>query len=143
MRVEPIGTIRTPYKNREDVPDRALRRKAVGTIKILRKYRDGLQDIEGFSHIILIWRFHRSRGYRLKLVPWRESRLRGVFATRSPRRPNQLGLTIVRLLKRQGNLLKVAGVDMIDRTPLLDIKPYVPDKDLSRGVRIGWLQGKK
>jgi tRNA-Thr(GGU) m(6)t(6)A37 methyltransferase TsaA len=111
--------------------------------EVFKKYKDGLCDMDGFSHIVLIFRFHRSRGYRLKVKPFLDNKLRGLFTTRAPRRPNQLGVSIVKLVKRRGNILTVKGVDMLDGTPLLDIKPYIPNSNPKRGVKIGWLEGKK
>jgi tRNA-Thr(GGU) m(6)t(6)A37 methyltransferase TsaA len=133
----------TPFKYKEDTPTQARRSKAVGTIEVYSEYEDGLSDIDGFSYIIVIFRFHKSRGYRLKLKPFWDNKQRGVFATRAPRRPNQLGLSVLKLLNRRRNILKVEGVDMLDGTPLLDIKPYIPDNKLNRQARIGWLKGKK
>jgi tRNA-Thr(GGU) m(6)t(6)A37 methyltransferase TsaA len=143
MKVKPIGMIHTPFRIHEGTPAQSLQSKALGTIEVYEKYADGLSDIEGFSHIIVIFRFHRSRGYKLKLKPYRGNRQVGLFATRAPRRPNQLGLSVLKLLSRRNNILKVEGVDMLDGTPLLDIKPYIPDNNPQRGVRIGWLEGKK
>ena len=143
MEIKPIGVIHTPFKHTEDTPTQTWRSGAAGTIEVYKNYEDGLSDIDGFSHIIVIFRFHKSRGYRLKLKPFRDNKKRGVFATRSPRRPNQLGLSILKLSNRKGNILKVKGVDMLDGTPLLDIKPYIPESNLNRGVKIGWLKGKR
>lgn len=143
MKVEPIGIIHTPFKHKKDESTRRFGSRVVGTIEVFKKYKDGLCDIDGFSHIVLIFRFHRSRGYRLKVKPFLDDKLRGLFATRAPRRPNQLGVSIVKLMKRRGNILTVKGVDMLDGTPLLDIKPYIPNSNPKRGVRIGWLEGKK
>lgn len=142
MKIRPIGIIHTPFKYKKDTPTQARRSKAVGTIEVYSEYEDGLSDIEGFSHIIVIFRFHKSRGYRLKLSPFWDNKQRGVFATRAPQRPNQLGLSVLKLLNRRSNILKVEGVDMLDGTPLLDIKPYIPNSDPKRGVGIGWLEGK-
>lgn len=142
MRVEPIGIIRTPFTNKKEAPGRSLGSKVRGRIVVHKKYQEGLRDIDGFSHIIVIFRFHLSRGYRLRLKPFSGNRQRGLFATRAPRRPNQLGVSVVRLVKRRGNVLEVEGVDMLDQTPLLDIKPYIPERIPRRSVRIGWLQGK-
>jgi len=143
MRVEPIGIIHTPFKHRTDTPPQSSRSSAIGRIEVFKKYEDGLCDIDGFSHIVLIFRFHKSRGYRLKLKPYWDNKQRGLFTTRAPRRPNQLGVSTVKLLKRRRNILIVKGVDMLDGTPLLDIKPYIPDINPKRGVKIGWLEGKK
>jgi tRNA-Thr(GGU) m(6)t(6)A37 methyltransferase TsaA len=143
MKIEPIGIIHTPFKHKKEPPPQASRSSTVGFIEVYQKYEEGLSDIDGFSHIIVIFRFHRSRGYHLKLIPHWDDTERGLFTTRSSRRPNQLGLSILKLLGRKNNILKVKGVDMLDGTPLLDIKPYIPDKNLNRGVRIGWLKGKR
>jgi len=143
MKVEPIGIIHTPFKHKKSAPAHSSKSRATGRIEVFKKYENGLCDIDGFSHIILIFRFHRSKGYRLKLKPYLDNKHRGLFTTRAPRRPNQLGLSTVKLLKRRGNILTVKGVDMLDGTPLLDIKPYIPDVDPKRGVRIGWLEEKK
>ncbi len=143
MKVEPIGIIHTPFRIHEGTPAQSSRSKTLGTIEVYDKYAGGLTDIEGFSHIVIIFRFHRSRGYKLKLKPHWDTKQRGLFATRAPRRPNQLGVSTLRLLGRNGNILKVEGVDMFDGTPLLDIKPYIPDERLKRGIRIGWLKGKR
>jgi tRNA-Thr(GGU) m(6)t(6)A37 methyltransferase TsaA len=143
MRVEPIGIIHTPFKRKKDKSTQRYGSRVVGTIEVFKKYREGLCDIDGFSHIVLIFKFHRSRGYRLKVKPFLDHKQRGLFATRAPRRPNQLGMSIVKLRKRRGNILKVEGVDMLDGTPLLDIKPYIPNSNPKRGIRIGWLEGKK
>ena len=143
MRVEPIGIIRTPYKNKNEAPGWSLRSRVSGRIVVHKKYQEGLQDIEGFSHIMVVFRFHRSKGYRLILKPYWGNTQRGLFATRAPRRPNQLGVSIVRLVRRRGNVLYVQGVDMLDQTPLLDIKPYIPERIPKRSVRIGWLKGIK
>jgi tRNA-Thr(GGU) m(6)t(6)A37 methyltransferase TsaA len=142
MEVTPIGTIRTPFKCKKDTPIQPFRSKAIGRIEVFKKYKDGLSDIEGFSHLILIYRFHKSRGHRLKVKPFLDDQLRGLFATRYPRRPNQIGLTIVELLKRQSNILFVKGIDVLDGTPLLDIKPYIPGFGPKETIRIGWLEGK-
>lgn len=141
MRVEAIGVIRTPYKNKHEAPGYSLRSRVTGRIIVHKKYQKGLQDIDGFSHIMVVFRFNRSRGYRLILTPFTGKVQRGLFATRAPRRPNQIGVSIVRLVRRRGNVLYVKGVDMLDQTPLLDIKPYIPERIPERSVRIGWLKG--
>ncbi|MGD8978726.1 MAG: tRNA (N6-threonylcarbamoyladenosine(37)-N6)-methyltransferase TrmO [candidate division WOR-3 bacterium] len=143
MKVRPIGIIHTPYKIHVGTPGQSSQSKAVGTIEVYKKYEEGLSDLEGFSHIIVIFRFHKSRGYKLKLKPYWDTKQRGLFSTRAPRRPNQLGVSILKLLKRKGNTLTVKGVDMFDGTPLLDIKPYIPNNNPKHGVKIGWLARKK
>jgi tRNA-Thr(GGU) m(6)t(6)A37 methyltransferase TsaA len=142
MRVKPIGIIHSPFKHREDTPIQPIRSKAIGEIEVYKEYQEGLEDIGGFSQIILIYRFHKSRGYRLKVKPFLDDKLRGVFATRAPRRPNQIGISVVKLLRRENNVLFVKGIDVIDGTPLLDIKPYVPDFEPEAEIKIGWLEGK-
>ena len=140
MEITPIGIVRTPFKCKKDTPIQPFRSNATGRIEVFKKYKDGLSDIEGFSHLILIYRFHKSRGYCLKVKPFLDNQLRGLFATRYPRRPNQIGLTVVELLKRESDILFVKGIDVVDGTPLLDIKPYVPDFGPRGKIRIGWLE---
>jgi tRNA-Thr(GGU) m(6)t(6)A37 methyltransferase TsaA len=142
MNIKPIGIIHSPFKHREDTPIQPSRSDAIGEIEVFKEYQEGLEDIEGFSHIILIYWFHKSRGHRLKVKPFLDEKLRGLFATRAPRRPNQIGLSVVRLLRRKENILSVKGIDVIDGTPLLDIKPYVPDFESYEKIKIGWLKGK-
>jgi len=137
-----IGIIYSPFQNKKDTPIQPYRSHAVGTVEIFEKYQEGLDDIDTFSHIILIYKFHKSKGYRLKVMPFLDENLRGIFATRAPRRPNQIGLSVVRLLKRKGNILIVKGIDVINGTPLLDIKPYVPEFGPGEDIKIGWLEGK-
>jgi len=134
--------IHTPFKCKKDTPIQPFKSKAIGRVEVFKKYKDGLCDIEGFSHLILIYKFHKSKGHRLKVKPFLDNNLRGLFATRYPRRPNQIGLTVVKLLKRKGNILFVKGIDILNGSPLLDIKPYVPAFGPKEKVRIGWLEGK-
>jgi tRNA (adenine37-N6)-methyltransferase len=135
----PIGYIRSPYANTTDVP-RGLgtEHRAEGTIEIRPEFEAGLADIEGFSHLYILWVFHQAGGYELTGTPPSDTRPHGVFATRSPRRPNPLGLTVVELLKREGRVLHVRGVDMLSGTPVLDIKPYLSSVPAD-GLRRGWL----
>jgi tRNA-Thr(GGU) m(6)t(6)A37 methyltransferase TsaA len=142
MEVIPIGIIHTPFQCKRDAPIQPFRSTAVGRIEVFEKYKDGLSDTAGFSHLILIYRFHKSRGHRLMVKPFLDDQLRGLFATRYPRRPNQIGLSVVKLLKREDNILFVKGIDVLDGTPLLDIKPYVPDFGPKERIRIGWLEAK-
>ena len=109
-------------------------------MEVFPEFADGLQDLEGFSHIILLYVFHQSHGYTLRVKPFLDDQLRGLFATRYPCRPNPIGLSVVRLLARQEKILEIEGVDVLDGTPLLDIKPYVPDFDLRNGTRTGWYE---
>ena len=135
--MRPVGFVRSPYTETGQVPKGCgARHEAEGLIEILPEFEEGLLDIEGFSHLYVIWVFDRAAGVSLVGAPPTDDRPHGVFATRSPRRPNPLGLTVVRLLGRDGRSLRVAGLDMLDRTPVIDIKPYlssVPDAELRRG----------
>lgn len=142
MRIVPIGVIRTPFKDKNKTPIQPFRSKAPGRVEVLKKYEQGLKDIEGFSYLILIFRFHKSRGYSLIVKPFLDVKKHGVFATRAPRRPNQIGVSVVKLTGRKGNILKVKDIDVLDGTPLLDIKPYVPEFAAKTNVKIGWLKGK-
>src|ERR1700747_2670759 len=132
-----IGHVRSPYQQTRDVPKGlGAKHEAEGSLEILAEFEPGLADIEGFSHLFVIWVFDRSEGAGLVVTPPSDNRPHGVFATRSPRRPNPIGLTVVELLGRQGPSLRVRGVDMLDGTPVLDIKPYlssVPEHSLRRG----------
>ena len=142
MRIKPIGIIHSPFQSRAETPIQPSRSRANGQVEVFKEYQEGLEDIEGFSHIILIYWFHKSKGYSLKLKPFLDDALRGVFATRAPSRPNQIGLSVVRLLERKENILYVKGIDVLDGTPLIDIKPHVPDFESGEMVKIGWLEGK-
>lgn len=132
-----IGFVRSPLKETSEVPKGLnAEHSAEGILEIRPDLEEGLTDIEGFSHLYVLWVFHRSEGYHLMGIPPSDDRPHGVFATRSPFRPNPIGLTVVRLLRREANRLYVAGVDMVDGTPILDIKPYmssVPAEQLRRG----------
>ncbi len=137
----PIGTILTPYEKASGTPIQAAAAVGVpGRIEIFPEYREGLQDLEGFSHLILIYVFHRSRDYALKVKPFLDDVKRGVFATRAPARPNPIGISVVRLERLEGETLHICDVDMLDGTPLLDIKPFVPELDHRPGARSGWLE---
>jgi tRNA-Thr(GGU) m(6)t(6)A37 methyltransferase TsaA len=137
--LEPIGSISSPYKNTAEIPKGlGAQHEAPGRLNILPEFELGLTDIEGFSHLIVLWVFDRAEGFELLGTPPSDNRPHGVFATRSPRRPNPIGLTVVKLLRREGNLLHVQGVDMLDRTPILDIKPYLSSVP-GEGLRRGWL----
>jgi tRNA-Thr(GGU) m(6)t(6)A37 methyltransferase TsaA len=135
-----IGVIHTPFLQAEDTPIQSSRSQAVGLAEVDPEYAAGLQDIDGFSHLILLYAFHRSSGCALRVTPFLDQVERGLFATRHPNRPNPIGLSIVRLLARKDNNLTIEGVDMLDGTPLLDIKPYVTDFDLRSETRNGWYE---
>ena len=139
----PIGIIRSPYKETEGTPIQTTGAKGVGgTAEIVPECAEGLRDLEGFSHIILIYHFHLSRGYALTVKPFLDDTPRGVFATRAPKRPNAIGISVVRLVKIEGTTLYIEDVDIVDSTPLLDIKPYVPEFDAKEAERTGWLAGR-
>ncbi|MBD3389285.1 MAG: tRNA (N6-threonylcarbamoyladenosine(37)-N6)-methyltransferase TrmO [Candidatus Altiarchaeales archaeon] len=143
VKLKPIGVIHTPYKNKEGIPIQGgLHEDSKGTVEVFKEYSEGLLSLEGFSHIMTLYVFHKSSGYNLKQKPFLDDMEHGVFSIRSPRRPNPIGVTIVRLDRVEDNILHVSGVDMVDETPLLDIKPHVPEFDTPERARIGWLQGK-
>lgn len=133
----PIGRIESPYNESSAIPKGlGVRHDAEGILRILPEFEPGLVDVEGFSHLFVIWVFDRSTGFDLTACPPSDNRIHGVFATRSPRRPNPIGLTVVQLLRREGAELHVRGVDMLNGTPILDLKPYlssVPQETLRRG----------
>jgi tRNA (adenine37-N6)-methyltransferase len=137
---QPIGYIRSPYKETSAIPKGlGAKHDAEGSIELLREFAAGLKDIEGFSHLFVLWEFDRADGFDLIAHPPTDARRpHGVFATRSPRRPNPIGLTVVELLGRDGVALNVRGVDMLDGTPVLDIKPYLSSIPVEK-IRRGWL----
>jgi tRNA-Thr(GGU) m(6)t(6)A37 methyltransferase TsaA len=143
IRFNPIGIIHTPFIEQKGTPIQPHRGRGVqGTVEIFPQYADGLADLDGFSHIYLIFNLHRSEGFNLKVIPYLDDTERGVFATRAPRRPNPIGLSIVRLRRIEGAILYIEDLDILDGTPLLDIKPYVPHFDEDEEFRIGWLEGR-
>lgn len=136
---QPIGVIRTPHTRAADTPIQPVYAKGVrGRVELAPEYEPGLRDIEGFSHLHLIYAFDRAGAARLEVVPYLDDRSHGVFATRSPSRPNAIGLSLVRLIGREGAVLHVEDVDMLDGTPLLDIKPYIGRFDSRPDARCGW-----
>lgn len=142
--LKPIGVIHTPYVEAADAPIQGrLGSGGRGEVDVFDEYAPGLQDLEGFSHVTLLYYFHRASSEELVVKPFLDDARHGVYATRHPRRPNHLGITTVRLLERRGNVLVVDGVDMLDGTPLLDIKPYVAAFDRGpESARCGWLADK-
>ncbi len=135
----PIGFVSSPYKTTQEIPKGlGTKHEAVGILQILPEFEPGLTDIEGFSHLFVIWEFDRAQAFELLGTPPSDDRPHGVFATRSPRRPNPLGLTVVELIGREGLLLHVRGLDMLDGTPILDIKPYLSSVPVEQ-LRRGWL----
>lgn len=141
VRYKLIGIVHSPFRKPQNVPIQSVASKGIkGSVEIAREYVEGLKDIEGFSHIILIYHFHLSRDYSLIVKPYLDENLHGVFSTRAPSRPNPIGISIVRLTKVEDNILYIQNVDVIDGTPLLDIKPYVPKFDQRKTAKIGWLK---
>ncbi len=139
IELHPIGVIHSPFNDKGQTPIQPSRSDAVGTVEVLPEYVEGLKDLDGFSHIMLFYVFHKSSGYSLTVTPFLDTQPRGLFATRYPARPNPIGFSIVHLLKIEGNLIEVDGIDVLDGTPLLDIKPYVPEFDVRANARAGWL----
>jgi|SRR5580700_6114786 tRNA-Thr(GGU) m(6)t(6)A37 methyltransferase TsaA len=135
----PIGHVQSPYKESRAIPKGlGAKHDAEGVLEILAEFEPGLADVEGFSHLFVLWLFDRSEGFDLTANPPSDNRPHGVFATRSPRRPNPIGLTVVELVRRDGRHLHVRGVDMLDQTPILDIKPYL-SSIAPESLRRGWL----
>jgi tRNA-Thr(GGU) m(6)t(6)A37 methyltransferase TsaA len=142
IKFKPIGVIHSPYKRSGESPIQgALRPEVEGLIEIFPEYQEGLKDIDNFSHLVILYFFHLSRGYSLLAKPYLGDALRGIFAIRSPHRPNPIGFSVVRLLGREKNVLKVSEIDILDGAPLLDIKPYVPQFDCRTEAKAGWLEG--
>ena len=138
---KPIGTIHSPFSDPKGTPIQPTAAVDVrGTVEVFDEYLPGLKDLDGFSHIILICHMHRAGKPRLLVKPFMDDTLRGVFAVRAPSRPNSIGLSVVRLDRIEGNMLYIRDVDLIDGTPLLDIKPFVPEFDHRKVTRTGWLQ---
>jgi tRNA-Thr(GGU) m(6)t(6)A37 methyltransferase TsaA len=143
IKYDPIGVIHSPYKTTHGTPIQPTGAKGVaGSIEIFPEYVAGLADLDGFSHIYVLYHFHLSKKYELRVKPFLDDRRRGLFATRAPSRPNPIGLSVVRLIAITDNTLQVQDIDVVDGTPLLDIKPYVPAFDVHNVDRIGWLAEK-
>jgi tRNA-Thr(GGU) m(6)t(6)A37 methyltransferase TsaA len=143
INLTPIGTIRTPFKEIKGTPVQpSASRGTLGRIELNEDLAPGLTDLDGFSHLILIYHFDRSDGYNLEVTPFMDARPRGLFSTRAPKRPNPIGLSVVKLLSIEGAVLHIENIDVLDKTPLLDIKPYVPRLDQASEIRIGWMADK-
>jgi len=137
----PIGVIHSPFKKPEGTPIQpGSGRRVEGTVEIFAEFAEGLKDLEGFSHIVLVCHLHLVSGSELQVIPFMDDIKHGVFATRSPRRPNPIGISVVRLEGVDKNMLRVSDLDMVDGTPLLDLKPHVSGFDSGEAVRIGWLE---
>ncbi len=139
----PIGLVHSPFKQMEGTPIQPVSGKGVeGIVEVLPEYAEGLRDLEGFSHVILLVHFDRCRVTKLVVTTFVDQQEHGVFATRAPVRPNHIGLSAVRLDRVDGNILRIRDLDIIDGTPVLDIKPYIPKVDCAEATRVGWLEGK-
>lgn len=144
MTIEPIGTIHTPYTTKEECPIQPIYAShGRGQVEVFREYEAGLKDIETFSHIYLLYLFDRSGEIEFVRPTFLDDVPHGIYASRHPCRPNGIGLSVVRLIRREGNTLVVEGVDMLDQTPLLDIKPYIPKFDAISSASEGWTSGKR
>lgn len=140
---EPIGILHTPYKAKEGMPIQPKGAIGVrGKIIVDKEFSAGLKDLNGFSHIMVIYYFHQSVGFDLRTVPFLDTEERGVFSTRAPRRPNAIGLSVVKLLNIEENVIHIENVDMLDGTPLLDIKPYISAFDNYETDKNGWIENK-
>jgi tRNA-Thr(GGU) m(6)t(6)A37 methyltransferase TsaA len=141
FQMKAIGIIHSPFKTPQETPIQSIRSTAVGEVEVFEEYAEGLKGLEGFSHIFLFYIWHlASAKVELKVKPFLDDHVCGLFATRYPCRPNSLGFSVVRLLQREHNRLLVQGVDVIDQTPLLDIKPYNPEFDVHPAERVGWYE---
>lgn len=146
IKFKPIGVVHSPFKKIEDIqPEKYANSHGFdlieGEIEIFKEYEAGLKDTEGFSHLIILFVFQQSKGYNLHTKPLLDKTLRGLFSTRTSHRPNPVGLTVVNVLERKRNVLRVRGIDMIEGTPVLDIKPYTP-RDQRSPIKLGWLEDK-
>jgi tRNA-Thr(GGU) m(6)t(6)A37 methyltransferase TsaA len=141
IQYRPIGIIHSPHLKPGGTPIQPCSAKGIrGTVEVYPRFQEGLKDIDGFSHLILLYHFHLVKDYQLKAVPFMEDREHGIFAIRGPARPNPIGLSVVRLIQVRKNILTIEDIDIVDGTPLLDIKPYVPQMDIRDDAKIGWLE---
>ncbi len=139
--INPIGIIHTPHKKVKNMPIQPVAAEGIkGYIELLPKYVPGLKDIDGFSHITLLYHFHKIEGYELEVVPFMDNEKRGIFACKAPKRPNAIGISTVKLLSIESNILHIEQVDMLDGTPLIDIKPFFSKYDNRENTKIGWLE---
>lgn len=137
---KPIGIIHSPFKEPTGTPIQPTAGKNIeGTVEVFQEYADGLEDLDGFSHIILLYHFHLCGEAKLKVKPFMDDNEHGIFAIRGPARPNPIGISVTRLLKVEGNILHIRDIDILEGTPLLDIKPFVPEFDVKQEVKTGWL----
>ncbi len=141
IKYKPIGIIHSPNKEPKGSPIQPVSAGNInGTVELFSEYAEGLKDLEGFSHIFLIYHFHLSKEAALLVKPFMDNEVRGVFAMRGPGRPNPIGISVVQLVRIEDNILHIRDVDVVDKTPLLDIKPYIPEFDIRKADKIGWLE---
>ena len=142
--INPIGVIRTPHKDIKNMPIQPIAANGIqGKIELLPEYVAGLKDLEGFSHITLVYHFHKIEGFELEVIPFMDTEMRGIFSCKAPKRPNAIGISTVKLLSIERNIIHIEQVDMLDGTPLIDIKPFFPKYDNRDNVLIGWLEKNK
>jgi tRNA-Thr(GGU) m(6)t(6)A37 methyltransferase TsaA len=140
MTLEPIGTIHTPYTNLEQMPIQPKgAAETIGTLVIHEAYKEGLKDLDGFSHMYILYHFHKAMRSELLVTPFMDTEIRGVFATRSPLRPSHIGMSVSQIICVEDNIVTLKGIDVLDGTPLLDIKPYIPQFDTVSNVKTGWM----
>jgi len=138
---QPIGIIHSPHKRIEGMPIQPSGAEGIkGRVEVFPQFEQGLEDVDGFSHLILLYHFHQVNDVKLTVTPFLDSQPRGLFSTRAPKRPNPIGLSVVKLLRREGTILYIENVDVLDGTPLLDIKPHVPEFVPAVQARVGWLE---
>jgi len=141
IKFKPIGIIHSPYTKLHGMPIQPSAARGVkGQVEVYEKYLPALSDLDGFSHIYLLYHFHLTKSTQLKVIPFLDDQERGLFATRAPKRPNPIGLSVVKLIRIEGHILHIENIDVIDGTPLLDIKPYVREMEAVEDIRIGWLE---
>lgn len=144
MTLKPIGTIHTPYTNLEQMPIQPRgAADTLGTLIINPAYKEGLKDLDGFSHVYVLYHFHKATRSELLVTPFMDTEIRGVFATRSPLRPSHIGMSVTQIVSVQDNIVTLKGIDVLDGTPLLDIKPYIPQFDAVSNVKTGWMNKNK
>ncbi|NDY56250.1 tRNA (N6-threonylcarbamoyladenosine(37)-N6)-methyltransferase TrmO [Desulfovibrio sulfodismutans] len=139
---QPIGIVHTPFHSVRGMPIQPVGAiGVVGRLEVYPEFEEGLRDLDGFSHVIMLYHLHKIQGHALSVRPFLDTSERGIFATRSPRRPNPIGISVLRVLSVAGNMVELENVDMLDQTPVLDIKPYVADFDVWDADRFGWFDG--
>ncbi|MFW9842243.1 MAG: tRNA (N6-threonylcarbamoyladenosine(37)-N6)-methyltransferase TrmO [Candidatus Thorarchaeota archaeon] len=139
LQIKPIGVIRTPFKSEDSIPIQTSKSETIAEVELLPEYIEGLESLDEFSHIILVYWFHRAKPCALTVTPFLDSMERGLFSTRAPTRPNPIGLSIVKVVRIEGNIIRFIGADMLNDTPLIDIKPFIPEFDNRLDATSGWL----